>query len=208
MSDKAKWATTVIDAGARYGIHPSWRGFRAPLSYFAFEPDKTEADRLRALNDNAQVEIIDNALGCARGIRELHILRHRGQSSMLEPDPESFWFKNYRKGEGEVVDRVLVDCETIDKFACEKDIGIDFLKLDTEGTEFEILQGATGQLERNILGIRSEVNFQREYKNQPLFGDIHAILIVRLRFLFDEYGLFWTRFASQPVLSQSRSPVG
>ncbi len=177
MSDKTKWATTVIDAGARYGMHPSWRGFRAPLGYFAFEPDKTEADQLRASKDNAQVEIIDNALGRVRGKRELHILRHRGQSSMLEPDPESFWFKDYRKGEGEVVDRVLVDCDTIDKFSCEKDIGIDFLKLDTEGTEFEILQGATEQLEKNILGIRSEVNFQREYKNQPLFGDIHAILL-------------------------------
>ena len=34
MSDKVEWATTVIDAGARYGIHPSWHGFRAPLDYF------------------------------------------------------------------------------------------------------------------------------------------------------------------------------
>ena len=59
---------------------------------------------------------------------------------MLEPDLESFWFKDYRKGESEVVDRVLVNCERIDEFACEKDIGIDFLKLDTEGTEFKILQ--------------------------------------------------------------------
>jgi hypothetical protein len=41
--------TVVADIGARYGIHPSWNGFDAPLRYVAFEPDTEEAERLRAL---------------------------------------------------------------------------------------------------------------------------------------------------------------
>ena len=38
---------TVIDVGARYGIHPSWKPYQGELSYYLFEPDKKEAHRLK-----------------------------------------------------------------------------------------------------------------------------------------------------------------
>ena len=34
MADPATpdlWTTVVVDAGGHYGMHPSWRGFEAPL---------------------------------------------------------------------------------------------------------------------------------------------------------------------------------
>ena len=38
--------TTVLDAGGRYGIHPSWKPFSGELEYYLFEPDRGESERL------------------------------------------------------------------------------------------------------------------------------------------------------------------
>lgn len=48
----------------------------------------------------------------------------------------------------------------------------DFLSIDTQGCELNIIKGSGFVLNENIIGIMSEVEFQRLYKEQPLFGDI------------------------------------
>ena len=45
-----KLTTFVLDAGGRYGIHPTWKKYKAKISYFMFEPDKVEAERLKNKN--------------------------------------------------------------------------------------------------------------------------------------------------------------
>ena len=32
--------TRVIEAGGRYGMHPTWKAFTGELNYFSFEPDR------------------------------------------------------------------------------------------------------------------------------------------------------------------------
>ena len=44
--------TIVVDVGARYGMHPSWRDFDGELLYLAVEPDAEEAARLRSTMKN------------------------------------------------------------------------------------------------------------------------------------------------------------
>ena len=39
--------TTVLDAGGRYGIHPTWKPFTGELKYYLFEPDPSERARLK-----------------------------------------------------------------------------------------------------------------------------------------------------------------
>lgn len=168
--------TVVIDAGARYGMHPTWQKFGGPIRYFAFEPDKLEVDRLRQKSHPIGFEIIGCGLAKERGKRDLHITKHRGYSSFLEVDPESEWFARYRPGEGEVESILRVDTCSIDGFAEERKLAVDFLKVDTEGTELEVLEGAEGQLSTNIMGVRINVNFQAGYKDQALFTDIHTFL--------------------------------
>ena len=36
----------VVDAGARYGLHPSWAELRGIAEFHLFEMDADEADRL------------------------------------------------------------------------------------------------------------------------------------------------------------------
>lgn len=62
----ADLATTVIDAGAHYGMHPSWQAFGGDLQYFAFEPDEEEARRLGGQRRES-FEVIARALGRQAG---------------------------------------------------------------------------------------------------------------------------------------------
>jgi len=52
---------------------------------------------------------------------------------------------------------------------------IDFLKIDVQGAELDVLKGAKEKL-KNCLVIHSEVEFVPLYKNQPLFSDLDIYL--------------------------------
>ncbi len=175
--------TTVIDAGARYGMHPSWVSFPGAVRYFAFEPDREEAERLRRRSPGNGYEVIDCALADEEGERTLQITKHRGYSSFLPVDPESEWFKRYRPGEGARERSVRVKAVTVDRFAQRRGLDIDFLKVDTEGTELAVLRGAERQLAGSVLGIRANVSFQACYKGQALFQDLHAYVLSQRFFL-------------------------
>ncbi len=174
-SDKSV-LTTVIDAGARYGIHPTWEKFNGELLYLAFEPDKEESERLSRLNTRKDYEVINCALDNIQGEKNLHIAKHRGCSSFLLPDDEKEWFGSYRVGQGDVESVVKVKTVTIDSFAEERGLEIDFIKVDTEGTELEVIEGGRDQLRRHIMGIRTTAYFQADYKGQRLFPEMQNFL--------------------------------
>lgn len=186
----SKSTTCVVDVGARYGMHPSWLGFSGELLYLAFEPDREEAERLRQNNKQPGFEVIETALGKKEEEREFYITKHRGYCSFYKPDINSEWFKKYRPGEGEIESIVSLKTCSLDTVAITREIKIDFLKIDTEGSELDILQGADKELEFNVLGIRCEVHFQACYENQPLFPAIHNNLLEKDFFLlnFDYFG--------------------
>ncbi len=48
---------------------------------------------------------------------------------------------------------------------------VDFLKLDVQGGELDVLKGAKKKLQETMI-VFSEVEFVQLYKDQPLFGDI------------------------------------
>ena len=56
--------------------------------------------------------------------------------------------------------------------------GADFLKLDVQGGELLVLQGAAKRL-RDVLVVHTEVEFLPLYKDQPLFADIDVFLRAR-----------------------------
>jgi len=176
--------TVVIDAGGRYGMHPSWQAFGGDLHYFAFEPDAAEAERLQGQSREG-FEVVPRALGRRPEERDLRLTRHRGCSSFLEVDPESDWFGRYRPGEGQLETTVRVAVESVDGFAAARGLRADFLKVDTEGTELDVLEGAERQLADHVMAVRVNVNFQPAYKGQALFCDVHGYLEARGFFLLN-----------------------
>jgi len=87
----------------------------------------------------------------------------------------------------EIEKKVLVDAKSLDQISAENDnFNMDFLKLDVQGAELEILQGGENFLSKNIIGLEIEVEFQKLYIDQPLFSDIDSYVRNKLKLeLFD-----------------------
>lgn len=67
--------------------------------------------------------------------------------------------------------------ESIDELIRQRNLPeCDFLSLDTQGSELEILQHAPKTL-TSCVGIKLEVPFVQYYEGQPLYGDINKFLV-------------------------------
>lgn len=179
--------TTVIDAGGRYGLHPTWKSFSGELAYYLFEPDPTECLRLKAkyLNRADDINILNLALDENDGFLEIDVFENRAMSSSSVRNPISSLFKSERLREVEIIDRIKVRSRTIDSFCSENDLQVDFLKLDTEGNEYEILLGGKRQISKNVMGIRVEVAFDHVFEGRKLFGAVSDLLLNEEFFLLN-----------------------
>ena len=92
--------------------------------------------------------------------------------------PVSSLFKEaQREDEVEVVKSIETNAVSIDSYCVNNRLLLDFLKLDTEGNEYHILQGAKKQLQGNILGVRCEVSFDYIFEGMPLFSTLHDFML-------------------------------
>ncbi|MCW2759058.1 MAG: methyltransferase, FkbM family domain protein, partial [Nocardioidaceae bacterium] len=69
-----------------------------------------------------------------------------------------------------------IDLEPLDDWCAANDVGhVDVLKVDTQGSELGVFEGATKALSTCVL-VESEVEFNPIYSGQPLFADVDAFL--------------------------------
>jgi FkbM family methyltransferase len=76
----------------------------------------------------------------------------------------------------------------------------DFLSLDTQGSEYRILTGASGALRNNVLGLIVEIEFVQIYEGQELFHNIQSLL--------EDAGFRLTRISTNEEFSPFRGPIG
>ena len=131
----------VFDVGANVGEH-AWHfleEFDNPKIY-AFEPIPEVFEILVSNTKHTErIEAIDTALGSSEGSSEMFVFRDRlPVSSLLRNPPFTTRFLDIDDAE-----RVPVRVTTMDAFARSRNITrIDFIKIDTEGFELEVLKGA------------------------------------------------------------------
>lgn len=194
----------VLDAGGRYGLHPTWKSFTGELNYHLFEPDPIESARLKNKYERraAEVKVIDQALAENSGSLTIHFFRNRAMSSSSVRNPVSSLFEKggQRESEVEIVESIEANAVSIDLYCANNDLAIDFLKLDTEGSEYQILLGATKQLQDNILGVRCEVSFDYIFDGMPLFSTLHDFMLSQNFYLlnldYDGKGDYQNSFVS------------
>lgn len=177
MNEQIK--TTVLDAGGRYGLHPTWKPFKGELDYYLFEPDEKESSRLKEKykHRSDEIKIYPSGLSENGGEYTLNLFKNKAMSSTNVRNPISSLFLGERLQEVEIIDTIKFPTTSIDSFASSQNLKVDFLKLDTEGTEFNILKGAEYQLGNHVIGIRVEVAFDFIFEGMPLFGTIHDFLL-------------------------------
>jgi FkbM family methyltransferase len=134
--------------------------------------------RTAARVETGAVLTFPTALATESGTISLNISRRVGASSTLMPNAQ---FLSRFKGDAyhemaEITDVVDVPATTLSAVA--EDIGInhiDFLKLDTQGNEYDIL-AAAGSFLRRVSVIKVEVEFVELYAGQKLFADVDMLL--------------------------------
>jgi FkbM family methyltransferase len=159
------------DVGARSGIEDPWSLFQDFLEISSFEPDREEYESLLAQKSGID-KIYPLALSRESGNISLNLTKSRGCSSLFKPN--SKFLKNFPDAERfEIEETVKVEATTINDLSNDKTLSsIDFIKIDVQGAELDILKGGDKFLSENILGMQLEVEFQPIYLNQPLFPEV------------------------------------
>jgi FkbM family methyltransferase len=183
----------VIDVGAREGIHERWKSIESYAQFIGFEPDSEEYGRLVVQGEkDTNVKYLNTALHSRKGTLDFHLLKARQTSSVLLPNLETLGrFPEVERFEIEKTVALKVD--TLDNALRGNKIeNVDFMKLDTQGSELSILEGATRVLQ-GVFGLEIEVEFVELYQDQALFGEVDRFVRKRGFELFDLRPNYWKR---------------
>jgi FkbM family methyltransferase len=155
---KQKFA--VVDVGARFGGADYWNAFGDQLDLIGFEPDEDECRRLNALPGQRTHRYFPVALYGDRGRRTFYVAKSSGSSGFYKRDM-AFWSRLSCKRNVEVERTVQLDAVDFDHFASANNIDhVDFMKVDVEGAELDVLQGSTNFLSKGtVLGVATEITF-------------------------------------------------
>jgi len=105
--------------------------------------------------------------------RTLHVCELEGMTSLLVPDPAHLALFNLFPTWGRVKERIPVTTRKLDDIA--EITALDFLKMDVQGVEREVLAHGQAKL-ADTVAIQTEVSFVPLYKDQPTFGDMDLAL--------------------------------
>jgi FkbM family methyltransferase len=192
--DYAARPLTLVDVGARGGLQANWRKAARHLRVVAFEPDPNEHARLAhsAPTDGSRV-YINAALHRGEAELTLHLTRSAGTSSLLAPN-RAFLDRFPEADRFDVVRDLPVRVDALDHVLAQSGVrGVDFLKIDTQGAELAILEGARSTLARSVFGVELEVNLAPLYAGQPAFGELDALLRASGFQLMDLRPAYWKR---------------
>lgn len=159
----------LVDIGASGGLEARWRSIRGNIKAFLFEPDERSLEELK-LADYVE-EMFPVGLGSSELTTPLNLCRSPGASSILSPC-HSFLSLFSDAKRFDVTKQVDIKLPTLDHCLMSRWQDCDFIKIDTQGTELDILRGGDALLDSPIIGLEIEVEFVRLYENQDLFGDV------------------------------------
>lgn len=161
------------------------------INVSGFEPNPAEFKNIlnpsknSRLNAYSSATYFQKAMSDQQGTMPLFLTRHSSYASMLQAN-----WNNHEKHVGRiqqfelwknaliVEEKIMVETTTLDHFTQQNNIQqIHFLKLDTQGTELQVLKGGQSLFaESRIHVIKCEIAFYTVYQHQCLFSDIDFFL--------------------------------
>lgn len=163
----------ALDVGAQGGFFNSSlfsEKYNFFFDFIAVEPIPEEAKKLK----NKNFTVIPKGLWSQNCKKKLYILGKRpGSSSMYKPNMNSlglYGFKEKNFSLFEITNEIDVECTTIQESLNKLKVNnLDFLKVDTQGSELEILKGMG---EYFPLLIKIEVQIIPMYENVPNWSEL------------------------------------
>lgn len=124
----------IIDIGANVGLYSLYAKFLPNATFYAYEPVPLN---FKLLNDNILLNNINNvktfdiAISNEKKTSIMNLCKSHCGLHTLGNNPLRF----------NDIEQISVNTDTLDNLFYDKNIKIDFLKIDTEGYEFYILKG-------------------------------------------------------------------
>ena len=171
----------LVDIGARWGVSEIFQPAAETFDVIAFEADPEEAERLaRSVASSApwsRVQILPFALADKRRLVTLHLLQRANNSSILPVDPK--WHQRYSLAGFEPVKEIELPAVPLDDVVFGDAAGSrhgEIIKIDTQGAELLVFQGAERTLVERTLCIVCEASFFSVYQGAPLFSELELHL--------------------------------
>jgi FkbM family methyltransferase len=185
----------IMDVGARGGIDEDCLPAAWATTAAGFEPEPDECARLNRRNARPwrAVRFVPAALGGFDGTRVLNLPQRGEAASLLRSNPEMLLAFGYDGLHG-VARPVTVQTLTLDS-ACDvyQLTRPDYLKIDVEGAELEILMASPLAL-LHCSAVKLEVSFLEQRMAQPMMHDLVAFMLNAGFILADIRGMhYWRR---------------
>ena len=175
-------AQIVVDVGAHNGssIERFNSLFNNPKIY-SFEANPSLANSLVEKYKGAKVEVFNMAVGSTKGRLQFNVHNtSTGSSSFLDFNPTQK-FSTRRELNEQTVEKIIVEVTTLDLNFYTEELNrrdIDYLKIDTQGTELDVLRGARILLEnQQIKFIELEVITTPAYLNKENWSSVIDYLL-------------------------------
>lgn len=168
---------TIIDVGVAYGTDGLY-GQTENVDYLLIEPLQEYESVCQELTQKYGGDYLLAAAGSKSGEIEINVHPDLSGSSIL------------KESEGSEIDGTprMVPIITIDEVVQDKQYKGPFLiKLDTQGTELDILEGAKATLDNTEL-IFLEVSLIEFYRGSPLCADVFEFMTENSFVLYDVFG--------------------
>lgn len=181
----------LLDIGAAGGIHERWGSPANPnLSVIMVEPEPKALAELAG--SGTRIRTVAAALSSQDGTRLLRVAR-KGQCSSVHPRNFAFVNRFPGKERFEIIGEEEVRMQTLDSMCEEIGVStIDFIKIDVEGHENEVIAGG-GAWFRNAIGIEAEMIFAPLFEGGAQFCDQHKAYTGMGFDLFDLQRYYWKR---------------
>lgn len=186
-----KYPLRFIDIGASGGIPKHWRRAQRFLYTIAFEPDPREFERIKR-QPESRVTYLNAALYREKANVDFYLTRKQEVSSLLLPNRKVV--DQFREAQRfDVTGQMTISTNTLDEALKQAKIShIDFIKLDTQGSELMIFEGAQETL-AHVFGLEVEAEFIELYKGQSLFSELEQFLRAHGFQFFDLRPHYWKR---------------
>jgi FkbM family methyltransferase len=198
--------------------------FSRDIVNILYEADEKCALEMIAQNTNENFHVLPYCLGLEDRAGKLHVTNNPYASSNLKPNPEydSYYCEVKLAGEidgvpmqdtrydavygneNKVVEVRNVMIRSLDTLVRDGKVPgnlmPDFISLDTQGSELDILRGAEATLRDHCIALATEIEFHPMYEGQALFSGIFDFAL--------RHGFYFAGFTYLQEISPKRMPVG
>jgi FkbM family methyltransferase len=193
---------TLLDIGAANGANGRWNIIANKITTILVEPHKESAKNLKLQG----LEVIEAVLH-RENDKEIKFYNTRKPMCSSFYKPNFNHLKNFLdKDRFEIISEDTFSSKSLDSVILQF-TQPNFIKIDTEGSELDILKGSRNTL-LNVFGLEVECSFHQLREGQPLFEEIRSYL-KDLDFIFIDFVsmIRWEKdnfgFSGQPQITDA-----